>query len=231
MTCDRLTALCSLVLLSFAFTSSLHAEVTVTEINPSQSTLHSTDPDGGSGGRVNHLAVTPSNNAIYYAASEWGGLYKSVDQGRNWSHLDGHLPTVTWDVKVSPADPNRVIATSFYDGRVSSIAGINVSMDGGSTWIHPGSATPPLNFCESAARRDEPSAFGISFDPDHPQDIYVMSASIARRARRHPPRPSGAPRDARPQRHGPAHSLEEQGRMTIWATLHSIQHLWRHARF
>jgi hypothetical protein len=87
--------------------------------------------------------------------------------------MNGHLPTVTWDVKVSPADANRVIATSFYDGRVNSLAGINVSSDGGVTWTHPATATPPPNFCISAAAPSEPAGYGISFDPDQPNNVYV----------------------------------------------------------
>src|SRR5689334_21220532 len=94
------------------------AQVSIVEVNPTQSTLHASDPDGASGGRVNGLGR--ASNSIFYAASEWGGIYKSTDAGHKWTRLDAHLPTATWDVEVSPAYPNRVIATSFYDGRVQS---------------------------------------------------------------------------------------------------------------
>jgi photosystem II stability/assembly factor-like uncharacterized protein len=146
---------------------------TITEINPNQSTLWANDPNGASGGRVNHVGVAPRDKQIMFAASEWGGIFKSTDGGHTWKRMDGHYPTVTWDVKVSPVDSNRVVATSFYDGRVNSLAGINVSTDGGATWAHPSTATPPANFCTSAVARDEPAAYGISFDPDAPKNIYV----------------------------------------------------------
>ena len=146
---------------------------TITEINPSQSTLWSSNPNGASGGRVNHVGVAPLDKNIIFAASEWGGIFKSTDKGKTWTHMNGHHPTVTWDVKVSPIDSRRVIATSFYDGRVNSLAGINVSTDGGTTWIHPPSAIPPVAFCTTPIQRSEPSAYGISFDPAHPQDVYV----------------------------------------------------------
>jgi len=149
------------------------AQTTITEINPSQSTLAASDPDGASGGRVNHVGVAPRNKNLIFAASEWGGIYKSTDKGQTWARMNGHHPTVTWDVKVSPSDNNRVVATSFYDGRLNSLAGINVSTDGGATWTHPASATPPDGFCISATRRNEHSAYGISFDAQHPQDVYV----------------------------------------------------------
>ncbi len=147
------------------------AQVSIVEINPTQSTLHSSDPDGASGGRVNGLGR--ASNTVFYAASEWGGIYKSSDAGHKWARLDAHLPTATWDVEISPADQNRVIATSFYDGRVQSLAGINISTNGGTTWTHPASAAPPDNFCRSADRRQEPSAFGIAFDPGNANNVYV----------------------------------------------------------
>lgn len=153
-------------------TARVSGQITITEINPNQSTLDATDPDGASGGRVNGLAATPGNNQIFYAASEWGGLYRSNDGGLTWNRLNNHQPTITWDVEVSPANANRVFATSFYDGRVNSQSGINVSNDGGATWTRPATATPPAGLC-SAARRNEPSAFGIAIDPANAQNVYI----------------------------------------------------------
>lgn len=147
--------------------------VTVTDISPNQSTLDPSDPDGASGGRVNGLAVDRSTAGRFYAASEWGGLFRSDDNGLTWRHLDGHVPTVTWDVEVDPANSNRVYATSFYDGRVASQSGINVSTDAGTTWTHPATATPPASFCFSETRRQEPAAFGIAVDPDNTSRVFV----------------------------------------------------------
>jgi len=147
-------------------------KVIVKEINPDQSTLDGTDPDGASGGRINGLAIANDGNTCY-AASEWGGIYKSLDAGRTWFQLNSHLPVVTWDVEVQPTNPNVVIATSFFDGRVNSLAGINVSTDGGQSWSKPTTATPPVTFNTTVVRRNEPAAFGICFDPDNPQNVYV----------------------------------------------------------
>jgi hypothetical protein len=131
------------------------------------------DPDGASGGRINGLGVDRSTPGTAYAASEWGGLFKSTDNGQTWSHLDGHVPTATWDVEADPQSSNRVYATSFYDGRVASRAGINVSTDGGASWSHPASATPPTGFCDTETRRAEPAAFGISVDPANSNHVFV----------------------------------------------------------
>jgi hypothetical protein len=153
----------------------------VRDINPNQSTLDATNPNGASGGRVNGLGVSRATPARIFAASEWGGLFRSTDNGLTWAHLPGHVPVATWDVEVDPANSNRVYATSFYDGRAVSRSGINVSTDGGNTWTRPATATPPANFCFIPAfpaglpdtRRDEPSAFGISIDPANANRVFI----------------------------------------------------------
>jgi len=149
--------------------------VTPEDIAPSRSSLDPVDPDSASGGRINGLAVVAGDNRTFYAASEWGGIFKSRDGGNTWFHLDGHLPTATWDVEVDPSNPLRVYATSFYDGRVASHAGVNVSLDGGATWVHPPSAQPPAGFCLNPAARDEPSAFGIAIDANAPSNVFVAT--------------------------------------------------------
>jgi hypothetical protein len=145
--------------------------------------------DGGrnaaSGGRVNGLASASANNNVYYAASEFGGLFRTTNNGAMWAHLDGHLPTIMWDVEVDSANNNNVYATSFYDGRTSSVSGIQRSNDGGNTWAHPASATPPaagpapFSSC-AAARRTEPAAFGIGIHPTN-NDVYIgTNCGVAR---------------------------------------------------
>ncbi len=148
--------------------------------NPDPSNPSGPDPDGASGGRVNGLASVAGNILRFYAATEWGGLYVTNDQGLTWQRLNRHLPVATWDVEVDPTNTQIVYATSFYDGRVNSLAGINVSTDGGNTWIHPVTATPPATFtCRAdtpglpSARPNEPSAFGIGIRPDAPQNVAI----------------------------------------------------------
>jgi hypothetical protein len=140
-------------------------------------------PSGGSGGRVHRLASSKGRPNEVYATSELGGLFKTSDlfngssSGFEWHHLDGHLPTKTWDVAVDPYG-DIVYATSLYDGRVHSLAGIEVSGDGGQTWTHP-PMTPPLS-C-SAGRRRQPSAFGIAIRPNASNEVLAgTNCGIAR---------------------------------------------------
>ena len=182
--CDRTNveygAQCAsvLLLLVFAGAAQAQSQVSVVEINPDRSTGDATTPNAASGGRVNNLGGVAGDNRTFYAASEWGGLFKSTDGGQRWNRLNRHVPVATWDVKVDPFDADRVVATSMYDGRTNSLAGINVSTDGGLSWTHPATATPPANFCltdiaGNDVRLAEPSAFGISFDANSSGDIYV----------------------------------------------------------
>jgi photosystem II stability/assembly factor-like uncharacterized protein len=147
--------------------------ITHTDIGPNSSNLDPVDSDGASGGRVNQLASVAGDNQTFYAASEWGGVYKSTDGGDTWSRLDKHLPTVMWDVAVDPSNTNIVYATSFYDGKINPLSGIEVSLDGGATWTHPATAAPPSGYGCSSSRKSEPSAFGIGIRPDASNNVFI----------------------------------------------------------
>lgn len=145
--------------------------LTLTDVSPDSS--NNANTNAASGGRVNGVAISPSSPLVMYAASEFGGIYKSTNGGTNWARLNGHRATMTWDVEVDPSNSNRIYATSLYDGRSPSLSGINVSTDGGVTWTHPASAVPPAGFCATAADQTELSAFGIGIDPTNNAKVYI----------------------------------------------------------
>jgi len=190
-------------------------KTTFTDVSPNQSTL--TDANlRGVGGRINHVAGMPGpgNNQTFYAASEYGGLWKTTDQGRTWNPVTGSIPQVTWDVQVSPpvtingANVQPVYATSWFDGRLDTQAGIQVSYDTGQTWISPVTARPdpiiagmvvdntpeppnqpngnnqPFTSYQidpgESYRKTEFQAFGIGIRPDAPQHVAIgTSAGLA----------------------------------------------------
>src|SRR5262245_30791160 len=92
-------------------------QFTIRDINPDVSTssnppfTHIQDARTSTAGRINGLARVALDNQVFYAATEWGGLYKTTDGGESWGRLDGHLPVATWDVKVDPLNDRRVYAT------------------------------------------------------------------------------------------------------------------------
>src|SRR3954453_13056331 len=70
-------------------------QVSFTEINPNQSTLHPSDPDGASGVRGSGLASVERNQIAYSPATQWSSFYKTTDRGSTWAPLDDHLPVAT----------------------------------------------------------------------------------------------------------------------------------------
>lgn len=141
------------------------------DVNPD--TSDNASANAASGGRVNHMAAVPGDNDTFYLASEYGGVFRTTDGGTTWVRLESHLPVVAWDVEVDPGATSRVIATSWYDGRVNPQSGIQVSTNAGATWTHPATSWPdpalegtandntPTGW-SCANVRGEPSAYGIS---------------------------------------------------------------------
>lgn len=147
------------------------AQAVPVDINPDVS--DNANANAATGGRVNHMASVPGDNQTFYLASEYGGVFKTTDAGTNWTRLDSHVPVVAWDVEVDPGNTNRVISSSWYDGRVEPATGIQVSTDAGATWSHPATSWPDPDLegtvndntpagwtCTNV--RGEPSAYGIS---------------------------------------------------------------------
>jgi uncharacterized repeat protein (TIGR01451 family) len=93
------------------------------------------------GGRVVAFATNPINTQIVFAASEFGGLWKSTNHGSSWSHVDQVPLTAMQDVQIASSDSNLMIATGAYDGSTDNRGGgIWRSLDGGNTWAKaPGS--------------------------------------------------------------------------------------------
>jgi uncharacterized repeat protein (TIGR01451 family) len=153
----------------------------VFDVGPNDAIFDPNDRNATSGGRVNGLSVDPSNDDILFAASEFGGIFKTFDGALNWTQLDGHRPQATWDVMVNPGNTGVIYATSLYDGRTTPLSGINVSTDGGVSWAHPPTSEPTATVTNcSAPRVAQPRAYGIGVVPDQNTDVYVgTNCSVA----------------------------------------------------
>jgi len=121
------------------------------------------------GGRAVAVSVDPLDPAVAIVASESGGLFKTIDNGGYWFHIDT-LPMFRMiDVQYAPNPPTGqkiVIATGWNDTRVTNRGGIWLSTDGGDTWRKPPTAGTG---CGSAPR---PNAYGIAFEPGT-SNVYV----------------------------------------------------------
>jgi len=56
---------------------------------------------------VNNLGRS-REHLIFYAATEWGGIYKTIDGGRHWAFLAGHKPLATWTSRSIEQHAQRV---------------------------------------------------------------------------------------------------------------------------
>lgn len=119
-------------------------------------------------GRVNTVAVDPSNPNTYYVGAPAGGIWKSTDAGVNWTPLTDHLPQIgVSGIAIHPTDSNTIyIATGDDDAGDSSAVGVWKSTDGGATWNNTGALTGNPN-----------SMNEIYVHPDNHETVLVATSS------------------------------------------------------
>lgn len=120
------------------------------------------------GGRVQAIAVHPTDPRQIITANQFGGLWKTTDGGARWFHLGG-LPTVMAVDVAWGSDGRTVIATLSRDNGVNNGGGIWISRDGGGTWSRPATGAP----CGNDRIPARPGGYGISFAPDEPRTVYA----------------------------------------------------------
>ena len=100
-----------------------------------------------------------------------GGIYRSQDEGRSWSHLTGSgLPDGDWGRTAVAVSPNGKRVYALIDAAQKS--GVYRSDDGGDTWV-----------LANANRRLTSRAwyFGnITIDPNNPDVFYVPNVALYR---------------------------------------------------
>jgi photosystem II stability/assembly factor-like uncharacterized protein len=87
-------------------------------------------------GRVNMVALDPTNAQTIYAGTPASGLWKSTNGGNGWTPLFTDLPSMgVSGIAVHPTASDTVyIATGDGDGADTYSAGVLKSYDGGLTW-------------------------------------------------------------------------------------------------
>ncbi|HQQ94156.1 MAG TPA: T9SS type A sorting domain-containing protein [Bacteroidia bacterium] len=99
-------------------------------------------------GRINCISFHPSNPSVYYVGVAQGGIWKTVNNGQNWTPLGDQLPiTRISDICIDPVNPNTIYiavgdyayigVSLFLNGRKRHThygLGVYKSIDGGNTW-------------------------------------------------------------------------------------------------
>jgi len=86
------------------------------------------------GGRANTIAINPTDVNQMFVASESGGLFRSIDRGAHWKHVDS-LPVIfTQAVVFVPTNPNILLVSAQADFKANNGGGVWRSADGGVTW-------------------------------------------------------------------------------------------------
>ncbi|MEZ5016774.1 MAG: T9SS type A sorting domain-containing protein [Flavipsychrobacter sp.] len=94
-------------------------------------------PGGYNGiGRVNCIEFHPSNVNTYWVGTGGGGVWKTVNDGVNWTSVTDDLPVLgVSDIDVNPMNPNTIyLCTGDRDASDTYSIGVLKSTDGGLTW-------------------------------------------------------------------------------------------------
>ncbi len=99
-------------------------------------------------GRLNCVAVHPTDNNTIWVGAATGGIWKSTDGGNSWLPLTDDLKVLSVTaLAVDPLDPNTIyMGTGDANGSQEPSVGVLKSTDGGVTWSTTGLTWNLSNF-------------------------------------------------------------------------------------
>ncbi len=120
-------------------------------------------------GRIDRVAVDPTDSRIMYIGAPSGGLWKTYDRGENWTALTDNLPTLGISgIAINPQNPNEIyISSGDGDGGYTYTSGVFKSTDGGETWDITG-------FEVDLTTRE--NTVDLVMNPENPNVLWVSSS-------------------------------------------------------
>jgi photosystem II stability/assembly factor-like uncharacterized protein len=116
---------------------------------------------GPFGGDVNTIVIDPSNPAVLYAGTAYGGVFKSTDSANTWTRkttgFEGSEINSLVCINAIAIDPQ--VTSTVYAG---TNYGIYKSSDGGETWTR------------TSTGLDGREVFDICIDPSAPSTLYAI---------------------------------------------------------
>ena len=119
-------------------------------------------------GRINVVAIDPTDEEIMYAGAAAGGIWKTTDGGNNWTPVGDQFAGMgVSDIIIDPVNPDTVyVATGDCDGWQIYSIGVYKSTDGGNTW-NPTGLIYNLN--------DGELIWDLAFYPGNSQKIFALT--------------------------------------------------------
>ncbi|MBA3705340.1 MAG: glycosyl hydrolase, partial [Bacteroidetes bacterium] len=130
---------------------------------------NTTFPVGSGAGRINCIAIHPTNSNIIFVGAASGGLWKTTDGGSTWStNTDNFAVLGITDIAIDPVNPNIMyIATGDGEHSDNYSVGVLKSTDGGNTWN-----ITSLSF--SIIQNNQ--MYRLAINPANPNMIYAGSS-------------------------------------------------------
>jgi len=143
-------------------------EQTWRSIGPSPTTPAFPNNWGLTSGRLNSIAVHPTNPQIILIGASTGGVWRSIDGGTNFAPVsDNHVDLAVGSIAFAKSDPSIVYAGMGDLGNGYFGTGVLKSTDAGATWARISNPTlPPLG-----------TTAEIEVDPTNPNRVYVLQAT------------------------------------------------------
>lgn len=121
------------------------------------------------GGRINAIAIDPTDDNIMYAGAASGGVFKTTNGGANWDPIFDEQPFLTiGTIEIDPTDNNTIyVGTGDVNigGYVAVGDGLYRSTDAGATWEHLGLT-------------DQRIISKVKIDYNNPSTIYVGTMGL-----------------------------------------------------
>lgn len=121
-------------------------------------------------GRTNAMAFHPTDSLTFYLAAAQGGVWKTTDNGANWTVLtDGIGSIASGDIAIDPNNPNILYygtGEQNYSGDSQYGAGIFKSTNAGATWTNIATAATVGSYISK-----------IIVDPSNSNNVYCTTTS------------------------------------------------------
>ena len=117
-------------------------------------------------GRINAIAIHPTDSATLYVGAAAGGVWKSTDGGMHWKPLsDGWPFQPVASIAIDPQAPETVyVGTGDFDGWTAQAFGVMKSTDGGASFTNT-----------AANEAGQRSVSAIVVDPEDPAIVTMTT--------------------------------------------------------